>query len=464
MKQSIRSNIILSIIAQLISLGASFLLGLIVPKFLEITEYAYWQTFLLYSSYVGILNFGIIDGIVLRYSQYDYEDLNKPLIRSQLMCVMALTMTAALICCVASVFISDKYEKLSILLVGINIVITNLVFYTTYIYQITNEIPKYITVIIVERLTNVLFVVAFLLLNLKDFYWYCIAQILGSCVGIFFAVVKSSNLFFGTLTSVKNALFELKENISAGIKLLIANWSAMFIVGGAKIFIQWHWSIIIFGYISFAFSLSNLFLSFVTSTSVVLFPTLKRFTQEKLNHLYPKLRMQMTVLLISLMVLYYPINYLLPIWMPKYTDSLKYFGMILPVVVFTSKLTLLTNNYLKVFRQERAMLVINVTTMFLALIGYAIFSYVFNNLEMIIYWTVIVIIIRAILSEMRLTKLLKMTWRADTIAELVMCVVFSTSLYIESKLIAASVYLGAVVIYLSFYLVSRKRRNVLLQS
>ncbi len=463
MKKSIRSNILLSVVAQVISLCASFLLGLIVPKFLEINEYAYWQTFLLYSSYVGILNYGLIDGIVLRYAQYDYDELNKPLIRSQLVCLMVLTTTAALICCCASVFISDSSSKLVCILVGVNIIITNLVFYTTYIYQITNEIPKYITVIIVERLTNVLFVVIFLLTDLKDFYWYCIAQIIGSCVGILFAVIKSRDLFLGTLTSIKNAFSEFKVNISAGIKLLIANWSAMFIVGGAKTFIQWHWSLIIFGFISFAFSLSNLFLSFVTSTSVVLFPTLKRFTQEKLNHLYPKLRMQMTVLLISLMILYYPIEYLLPLWMPKYTYSLKYFGMILPVVVFTSKLTLLTNNYLKVFRQEKAMLTINVFTLILALTGYAVGSYVFDNLEFIIYWTVIVIILRSILSEIKLTKILDMNWKFETIAELAMCLVFSISLYIESQILGASVYFGALVTYLLINLVSKKKRNLLLR-
>ena len=28
--------------------------------------------------YVGVLHFGLLDGIVLRYSQYDYDELDKP--------------------------------------------------------------------------------------------------------------------------------------------------------------------------------------------------------------------------------------------------------------------------------------------------------------------------------------------------------------------------------------------------
>ncbi len=58
--------------------------------------------------------------------------------------------------------------------------------------------------------------------------------------------------------------------------------------------------------------------------------------------------MKMTVLLLAMLPFYYLIEHLLPLWLPKYEPSLKYFGMVLPIVVFTSRLTLLTNNYLNV--------------------------------------------------------------------------------------------------------------------
>ena len=69
--------------AQIVSLLVSAILNLIVPKYVSVVQYSYWQTYLLYISYVGILHFGLLDGLVLRYSQYDYDELNKPLFRSQ---------------------------------------------------------------------------------------------------------------------------------------------------------------------------------------------------------------------------------------------------------------------------------------------------------------------------------------------------------------------------------------------
>ena len=70
----IKKNMIISILAQIISLVVSFIMNLILPKYISEFQYAYWQTYLLYVGYVGILHFGLLDGIVLRYSQYEYDE------------------------------------------------------------------------------------------------------------------------------------------------------------------------------------------------------------------------------------------------------------------------------------------------------------------------------------------------------------------------------------------------------
>lgn len=463
MKKGIRTNIILSISAQVVSLCASFLLGLIVPKYIDMSQYAYWQTYTLYASYVGILHFGLLDGIVLRYSSYDYDNLNKPIIRSQFVWLLAFTSTATLICCSISLLLSNA-SKIILILVGLSIVLTNVVSYTTFIYQITNEIQKYVSVIIIERIANIAFVMLVLLIGKQDFYWFCLAPMLGTCCGILFALIKSKDIFVGALTSFNTSVAELKKNISAGAKLLAANWSAMFIIGGAKTFIQWHWSLIIFGLVSFSFSLTNLFLTFINAASVAVFPALKRTTNDKLKDLYPRLRMQVTVLLTVMLVLYYPINFFLPFWLPKYNDSLYYFGLILPNVIFNSKVYLLTNNYLKVLRQEKSMLKINVFSLILAIAGYILFTYLFNNLEMVIYWSVFIIILRFVLSEMQLSKIFKINFIQETVSEVLMCIVFAISIHVKNNITGLIIYSFAIIFYLAYILLSPQRRVLLLKT
>ena len=54
-------NVIYSVLAQIISLSVSFVLTLIVPRFIDEYQYAYWQTYVLYVGYVGVLHFGLLD-------------------------------------------------------------------------------------------------------------------------------------------------------------------------------------------------------------------------------------------------------------------------------------------------------------------------------------------------------------------------------------------------------------------
>src|SRR5699024_6550796 len=106
--KKIAKNISLSIIAQMVSLCTSFALGFIVPKFISEYDYSYWQIYVLYVFYVGVLHFGLLDGLVLRYSQYDYEELDKPRVRSQFRIMVLFVSIIALVCCTYSFFFMES--------------------------------------------------------------------------------------------------------------------------------------------------------------------------------------------------------------------------------------------------------------------------------------------------------------------------------------------------------------------
>ena len=66
-------NMIISVIAQGVSLLTSTLLMLLIPKILSIYNYSQYQSYALYIGYVGIILFGILDGIILILSVlWDY--------------------------------------------------------------------------------------------------------------------------------------------------------------------------------------------------------------------------------------------------------------------------------------------------------------------------------------------------------------------------------------------------------
>lgn len=455
----IKRNIGLSVIAQIISLAVSFIMNLVLPKFISEYQYALWQTYLLYVGYVGILHFGLLDGIVLRYSQYDYEELDKVRIRSQFKCLLVMTntfCTIAIIC--VSLFCQNEMRTVFIM-TAIGIITRTIFTYTSYSFQITNRIKYYAEMIIGYRIFYGIGVIAMLLLGFHSFYFFCAVDLGSDVFGVLFSLHNNKGLYFGKSLKIKETLEEAKKNISAGILLMISNWSSFLLTGSARMIIQWHWDKLSFGKVSFAFSITNLFLTFVTAISVVLFPSLKRTNKENLPGLYKKIRAVMNPVLIIILIFYYPGCWILKQWLPEYNNSLLYLGILLPIIIFSSKISLLTNNYLKALRKEKTMLIINLISVGAAICMFTFSAYVTNSLKILLFFIVVAIMFCSILSESVVMKELNIFNIREFINEIVMALIFMFTTMMKSQIKGMLVYGLSIIVFL---FINRKYiRNVL---
>lgn len=396
----IAKNVTMSVMAQVFSVLVGFVLNLVVPKFIDEYDYSYWQTFLLYSQYVGILHFGMLDGIVLRYSQYDYEELDKRSVRSQYLGIMAVDLVLSLVLLLWSCVFFQGVNRILGVLLTCTICIEISYNYISFTFQITNRISRYVAYIAVYRTVYCVLVIGCLIARLKKFYWFCMVYLVADLIVItYFGFRYSRELMIGKPFSVKQTLGELKKSISVGVWLMLSSYAANFLVGSGKMIIQWRWGALTFGKISLAFSLSSFVLQFVTAASVVLFPSIKRMDSEKLPEMYSKIRNAISPLLFLTMIFYYPGCAVLKLWLPKYTESIRYLGILLPIVIYTSKVSLLTNNYLKAYRKERTMLFINVGTVSFGIILFLLCAWTLNNLMALLFLIVLVIMLRSVVSE-----------------------------------------------------------------
>ena len=444
----IKKNVGLSVSAQVISLAVSFIMNLILPKFISEYQYALWQTYLLYIGYVGILHFGLLDGIVLRYSQYDYDELDKPKIRSQFQCLLAMTSAFCLIAFFCASIFCQAEMKLVFYMTAIGIVVRTIFTYTSYSFQITNRIKQYAGMVIGYRVFYGLGAILMLLLGCDDFYFFCMVDLCSDVFGILFASRNNKGMYFGRSLPIKDAFEEARKNISAGIMLMASNWSSFLLTGSARMMIQWHWDKITFGKVSFAFSITNLFLTFVTAISVVLFPSLKRTDEGNLPKLYKKIRDAMNPIMIAILVFYYPGCWILRKWLPGYNNSLSYLGVLLPMIIFSSKISLLTNNYLKTLRKEKQMLIINLISVGTAICLFIFSAYVADSLKMLLIFIVGAIMLCSILSEAIVMKTLNIFNVKSFIGEIVMTVVFIFSTMVPSQIMGMWIYSMAVGVFL----------------
>lgn len=449
--KQVKRNILVSMLAQIISLLVSFVIILIVPKYISEIQYAYWQTYVLYVGYVGVLHFGLLDGLILRYSQYDYDELDKEVLRSQFKMLLFVSgFFVILVVSISSIFLSGAYHIVAVL-VAIGIITKNQVTYTSYTFQITNRINKYVILTIVQRASFGIISIVLLLVGVDDFYWFCLAELFSDIIAIIVGASLNKGLYFGKTISIKNTLNETWVNLSAGFLLLIANWASMLLIGGARMVVQYRWDDLIFGKVSFAFSLSSLFLTFVNTVSVVFFPTLKRMDPDELPSLYRKIRNSLSPMLFLFMLSYYPGSWVLEKWLPAYKPSLIYLGLLLPIIIFTSKVSLLTNNYLKAYRKEKTLLLINVITVVLSFVLYLFSAYILNNLTVMLLSVVLIVILRSVISEIVVMRLIKTEFWRDFAIELFMTLMFVVSTMYFSRGLSFGVYSATLIVYLFIY-------------
>lgn len=422
--KKIAQNTLISVGAQAMSLSISLLINLCVPKFIDEYQYAYWQTYLLYVGYVGLLHLGLLDGIVLRYAKYDYEELDKKKMNFFFYTLVFFLMIFSLCGVGLGIIFGEGIGTLQVCLLSISIITKNLLTFSSYSFQITNRIKQYARAIILQRFFYGIFIVGLLALGVNSFYYFCIADILTDVVGFIYSIHYNKEIYRPQKNSFEDKMRELRDTLHAGITLLIANFSSNFIVGSSKIAIQTFWPPLVFGKVAFGFSITNIFLNFVTAISVVLFPSLKRIDEQELPKVYTTIRSIMMPLLLLLMLCYFPGGVLLKTWLPKYKDSLTFAGILLPSIIYTTNVNLLINNYLKVYRKEKEMFKLNVGCILIELCGLCVISYFIKNVTLVLLWTVLIILLRSLRAEQIVSGLIGFSFLKEQKREIALSILF----------------------------------------
>ena len=76
-------NFSYTILSNLGNALVSMLVVFIIPKIISPHDYGMFQIFLFYFSYAGLIQFGWLDGIYLRYGGAYYSNLDKSMVRGQ---------------------------------------------------------------------------------------------------------------------------------------------------------------------------------------------------------------------------------------------------------------------------------------------------------------------------------------------------------------------------------------------
>lgn len=356
-------NLAYAIVAQGVGLLSSILTSLVLPKFLGIDDYAYWQLFLLYSSYAGFALLGLNDGIYLRLGGKRYSEIDHGELKAQ-QCVVVVFQIVVALCCLVAITLSglEPYRGLILVLCVFFGLLVNLTQCLRYVFQCTNLTRISSMADLIAKGFFLLFMGTVLVLGSKASLPFILGYIGCQAIAFAYVLICARETLF-TKASFAGALGACLADIKAGMKIMVAYYADSLIVGFTRMMTDWHLGLATFGRLSLSFSLTNFVLAFIGQVSMVVFPVLKRLDPAEQAGKYVTIRLLLHTVLPLAYLLYVPAKIVLGLWLPEYEASFVYLALTMPLCVYSCKANLLFNTYMKMGRHEGALCAVNVAAM-----------------------------------------------------------------------------------------------------
>lgn len=420
MKKLFILNLSYAFMANIIVLVSSTIITLLLPKFMGIENYAYWQLYVLYTTYTAFFHLGWNDGIYLESGGVDYSDLNKNKLFSQFILLIFLNIILVLIVNIVCLFnVNINEEKLLILrLMTFSTLITVPRGFLMSVLQATNRIKENSFITILEKVVFIISIIVIIIFNINNFYFLIFCDIVSKLFSYVWIIYICRDIVVRKLSCFSVQIVEIIQTIFSGMKISIAYIASTLIVNTIRLFIEKGWSVVVFGQISLILSLSNLVTVFVNSIGLVIFPIIRKKKNSELVYLYQNFRNIFTEVSLLGLSIYFPLKWVMEFWLPNYSEGLKYLLILFPICIFDGKMAMIFTTFFKSLRKENTLLMINIVTLIFSAILSFLFSIVLRNLLLSVMLILIVLAFRSVISEIYLSKILNIKYLKNIATEL----------------------------------------------
>ena len=451
-KKTILQNMSIAFLAQGVTLALSVIQTMIVPKLLGVEQFGYWQLYIFYVSYVGFFHLGLSSGVYLTTGGQKREEMDKASIKSQMLFgVFYQTFMAIVIVSLSSFLQTGAERTFVVVMTAIYLVLQNLATFMMNELQCMNETKKSSFSTIIERLAFLVPLLVLLVLRIDSFYPYVFAYTASTLMQLGYCAWNLRDFWEAEWLGLRRTSRLGWASIKIGFPMMLANVMSMLILGIGRVFIDARWGIETFGKLSLALSLVSFFLAFVSQASMVLFPSLRQATLDEVRRFYRAARDAMGLLFPGVYALYFPMVWLLSMWLPDYSSTFTYLIFLLPICVFDSKYNITGVTYYNVLRRERVMLLVNMVSAFTCLILTLLAVYAFGSVFAVISVMTVVIVARSLWSEFYMNRLMKVPASSIGAAEIMLTVGFILSAFLLSPVPAFCLYSSIYLAFLTFF-------------
>ena len=397
-----KNNAIKSIVGVMFSnittIISGVIVGFLIPKILTVDGYGYYKTFTLYVSYLGLFSLGIADGIVLKYGGDDYDQLDRKLFRGYFKWYLLIHCFFALIMAGIALLFGDEHFTFILVMIAINMIGLNVTGYYQQLSQITQRFKEYSFRKVLQSIISILIVLfMFMLYKIQggsvryELYVVMIVS-MNLILGIWYCFTYK-DLSFGKGLSFGLTRKHLFQLVKDGFPLLVANLCSTLILTIDRQFVSLCYEVSEYAVYAFAYNLLALITVATSAVSTVMYPMMKRTNEGNLSSYYGNLVSIISVFVYGAIIVFYPLQAFIEWYLPKYSDSIPIFRVILPGLVFSSVITVVMHNYYKVYNLSFMYFVKNLIVLIISCVLNVAAQILFHSMESISWASIITMVL-----------------------------------------------------------------------
>lgn len=439
-----------NIIAFTMSMLTSFLL----PIFVSVEQYGYWQLFVMYAGYTGFFMLGFNDGVHLNYASFDYDEKLAAKFGSFKRFLFFLTAIESFALVVLLLVFSHGRDTIFyiMLLCIANILPQALLGLFAYMNQATMRFTEYARGSIFDKVVFMVLMLLMIVFGVKNALYYIAAYTISRYATIGYHWY-SSRLVFTTKRKPLNELkSEIGNNFKKGFPLMIANVLHGSIIVGSRILVQNRYGIEEFSAYSFSLHTYVVAAQFIGAIATVFYPIMKRVDSTLFQKMYNSFDKIATIVSAVLLLSYFAVVIAVKIIYSKYIGILDYLLWVYPLFILSCKANILITNFYKVKNRPSALIVTNSLAIFIHMLFALIAQFVFGTVTAIACSVLLSYSLWFYLCQIYIFKKEGWRFRLSRFYDLFLVVCFVIIVFI-SKDLFANLYLSTSMGFVLFVLV-----------
>jgi O-antigen/teichoic acid export membrane protein len=377
------SNILRVVFSNMITLISNVVLGIVVPIFLSVESYGEYKLYLFYVGYLGVLHFGFLDSLYLKYGGINKDIIKKSILIKE----HNVFFKFQLIITILMLLVAFLLKNLHFVLLALTLLPINMGSFHKLFYQATGQFRKYSYITITYTIVNLILICMLLLYKETGFVYYIIATMTAYYL---IYIILEIDFYKYTKATKERTQINLLLYFKVGIFVLVGNVCVMLITSVGSWIVQFFMSIKDFAYYSFAVSMMGMILIIINAIGLTFYNYISKEVNNKKLIFAKELLILLGVFAGST---YFILDFIINRFLPHYEVASEIIAISFLTFPYLMIIKILIINLYKARKQERKYLKVVLSIFLISLILNLIAYLVFHSMKSIAFASLLTFVI-----------------------------------------------------------------------